>query len=231
MCPRSSARPGHGPAAASSFSIGIFALAFIISTTLDLLARRFGLHEMPHPALAGRWKMPVLKPPKEIVEKEMRRLERLYPVSKYLKRKYKTKRSTPDRINRRETRRMKSEAGKGFSGHAGGYDPSQRILLVGEGNLSFASALCKIFCTGCNNDAKHRCGLNLIATVLEPDERALCNKFPNVKKTLTTLRNFGVNVLFGIDATNLLNYKILWLSTGSFCFCYVYDSLGLVGNS
>jgi len=57
------------------------------------------------------------------------------------------------------------------------------------------------------------------------------HRFPNVKKTLTTLRNFGVNVLFGIDATNLLNYKILWLSTGSFCFCYVYDSLGLVGNS
>jgi len=44
---------------------------------------------------------------------------------------------------------LRSEEERGFTGHAGGYVPEQRILLLGEGNLSFGASLCRIFDAGC----------------------------------------------------------------------------------
>lgn len=71
--------------------------------------------------------------------------------------------------------------------------PSDRILLVGEGDLSFAASLA----------TAHAC-TSLTATVLEPSRAALVDKYPHAEAHLSTLEAApGCKVLYGVDATKM----------------------------
>jgi 25S rRNA (uracil2634-N3)-methyltransferase len=76
------------------------------------------------------------------------------------------------------------------------YSSAQRILLVGDGNLSFTLALARAFGSG----------VNLITTTLD-DVGFLRTYYPNVDKTIDRLRASGARVHHGVDATRLDRYK------------------------
>lgn len=76
-----------------------------------------------------------------------------------------------------------------------GFSPGQRVLLVGEGNLSFARALLRLL-------GGHVPPGQLVATTFD-SEAALHEKYAGVEATLEELRAGGVLVAFGIDATDL----------------------------
>ncbi|KAL1458438.1 hypothetical protein WDU94_008592 [Cyamophila willieti] len=72
--------------------------------------------------------------------------------------------------------------------------PSDLVLLVGEGNFSFSRDFLEI-----NKDNDFPSG-NLYSTCYEPD----CDNFSSTKlENLAALKIAGVNVLFGVDATQL----------------------------
>lgn len=73
------------------------------------------------------------------------------------------------------------------------FSPSQAILLVGEGDVSFAASLA----------THHRC-TNLTATVLEKDRAALLAKYPHAEANLAALESQpGCRVRYGIDARKM----------------------------
>jgi hypothetical protein len=69
--------------------------------------------------------------------------------------------------------------------------PSERILLVGEGDLSFAHSLIE----------HHKCQ-NVLATVLE-SEGELKEKYPHVAANIDAIEKAGGRVKFGVDARKL----------------------------
>jgi 25S rRNA (uracil2634-N3)-methyltransferase len=71
------------------------------------------------------------------------------------------------------------------------FSPSERILLVGEGDLSFARSLLEF----------HKC-TNLLATVLE-SETELKEKYPHVTENIDAIEKAGGRVKYGIDARKL----------------------------
>ncbi|KAG4433818.1 hypothetical protein IFR05_010700 [Cadophora sp. M221] len=68
------------------------------------------------------------------------------------------------------------------------FSPSENILLIGEGNLSFA----------CSLITHHGC-TNITATVLE-SEAELKEKYPHVEENIRLLEDGGGCVRYGIDA-------------------------------
>lgn len=70
-----------------------------------------------------------------------------------------------------------------------------RVLLVGEGDFSFAKAL-----------ILKKDTLNILATVFDSAEEVK-EKYPNSAETLEFLDQHGVTVAFEIDATKLSSYK------------------------
>jgi len=90
---------------------------------------------------------------------------------------------------------------------AGVYTEQQRILLVGEGDFSFAMAL-----------ASRRGSRNLVATSFDSLHEVKM-KYPTAHSTITTLRTAGVQIHGSIDATKLGDHlpvvapegkKLLW---------------------
>uniref|UniRef100_A0A0G4IB23 25S rRNA (uridine-N(3))-methyltransferase BMT5-like domain-containing protein n=1 Tax=Chromera velia CCMP2878 TaxID=1169474 RepID=A0A0G4IB23_9ALVE len=75
----------------------------------------------------------------------------------------------------------------------GAYSEGQRILLVGEGNFSFAHALCEKF--GGN-------GGGITATAYDDGETVL-SKYPDAKEHLGAVREAGGDVRFSVDGTRL----------------------------
>eukprot|EP00919_Chromeraceae_sp_WS-2016_P000626 GHVR01001582.1.p1 GENE.GHVR01001582.1~~GHVR01001582.1.p1 ORF type:complete len:157 (+),score=14.66 GHVR01001582.1:48-518(+) len=73
------------------------------------------------------------------------------------------------------------------------YSLSQRILLVGEGNFSFAVALCRKF----NDD-----GSGITATTNDSGSIVL-QKYEDAKTHLAELGEAGAAVYYGVDATDL----------------------------
>ena len=78
------------------------------------------------------------------------------------------------------------------------FDPTDRVLLIGEGNFSFARAL-----------AFHPPSLleylppsNITATAYDSEEECYA-KYPEAEGIVNTLRQKGVHVLFNVDATKL----------------------------
>ena len=78
------------------------------------------------------------------------------------------------------------------------FDPTDRILLIGEGNFSFARAL-----------AFHPPSLleylppsNITATAYDSEEECYA-KYPEAEGIVNTLRQKGVHVLFNVDAAKL----------------------------
>jgi len=73
------------------------------------------------------------------------------------------------------------------------FSPSHAILLVGEGDVSFAASLA----------THHRC-TNLTATVFEKDHAALLAKYPHAGANLAALESQpGCRILYGIDARKM----------------------------
>ncbi|KAK0646269.1 hypothetical protein B0T16DRAFT_429142 [Cercophora newfieldiana] len=73
------------------------------------------------------------------------------------------------------------------------FSPHHHILLVGEGDLSFAASL-----------ATHHACTHLTATVYEPSEAAFLEKYPHAAAHITTLSAApGAKLLFGIDARRM----------------------------
>ena len=72
------------------------------------------------------------------------------------------------------------------------YQPSQKTLLVGEGDLSFGAALAVAW----------GAAENLTATVFD-DEATAARKYAAAAENASTLRALGARVLYGVDATRL----------------------------
>ena len=78
------------------------------------------------------------------------------------------------------------------------YQNTHSMLLVGEGNFSFSAALVRHW-TKLGAKAP---GENLVATSYDSEAQAR-EKYPGAKTHIEYLRQSGVRVLFGIDATKL----------------------------
>ncbi|CAL5081986.1 unnamed protein product [Urochloa decumbens] len=80
----------------------------------------------------------------------------------------------------------------------GQYSSTQSILLVGEGNFSFALALATAFGSGAN----------LVATSLDADE-ALRSKYCRAESNMMSLKRLGATVLHGIDVKSMKSHPDL----------------------
>lgn len=78
------------------------------------------------------------------------------------------------------------------------YTIHDRILLIGEGNFSFAVALYRNITLDLVEDMV----VDLVATTLDTEEITE-QKYPNAKANIQFLRSHSVPVFFEVDATNL----------------------------
>lgn len=73
------------------------------------------------------------------------------------------------------------------------FESHERILLIGEGDLSFAASLV----------TAHACA-HMVATVYEKDEAALLDKYPHAAAHIATIAaEPGCRVQYGVDATRM----------------------------
>lgn len=75
--------------------------------------------------------------------------------------------------------------------------PKFRLLCVGDGDLTLSLALARAY--GTNTDID----LELVASTLLSSKEELVATYSNSEQVLTELKERGVQVLFGVDATNL----------------------------
>jgi 25S rRNA (uracil2634-N3)-methyltransferase len=78
------------------------------------------------------------------------------------------------------------------------FTASDRILLIGEGNFSFAVALLQ----HPPAPLEHLPPPNITATALDTEEECHA-KYPDAEQNVRILREKGAQVLFGVDATRL----------------------------
>ena len=78
------------------------------------------------------------------------------------------------------------------------FDPTDRILLIGEGNFSFARALASDPPSG----LEYLPPGNVTATAYDSEDECY-TKYPEAQEIVGTLRQKGVSVLFNVDATKL----------------------------
>ncbi|KAF8131651.1 hypothetical protein EV363DRAFT_173502 [Boletus edulis] len=84
------------------------------------------------------------------------------------------------------------------------FKPTDNILLVGEGNFSFARAL-MVDPPSC---LEHLVPANVTATSYDSQE-ACFSKYPDAETIVNTIQQCGAKVLFGIDATKLQKHPVL----------------------
>lgn len=77
------------------------------------------------------------------------------------------------------------------------FSSGDHILLIGEGNFSFARALLNLDADGLTIDPK-----NICATSYDTEEECY-TKYSDAQEIVSVLRGKGVEVLFGIDAAKL----------------------------
>jgi 25S rRNA (uracil2634-N3)-methyltransferase len=78
------------------------------------------------------------------------------------------------------------------------FAPTDKILLIGEGNFSYAYALA----VDPPSQLQHLPPQNITATAYDSEEECIA-KYADAQKKIGTLRDKGVNILFGVDATKL----------------------------
>lgn len=78
------------------------------------------------------------------------------------------------------------------------FAPTDKILLIGEGNFSFAYALA----VNPPVQLQHLPPQNITATAHDIEEECFA-KYADAKEKIDALRSKGVNVIFGVDATKL----------------------------
>lgn len=84
------------------------------------------------------------------------------------------------------------------------FDPTDRILLIGEGNFSFCRAL---FLTPPNALEFLPPG-NVTATAYDSEDECY-SKYPEAQDIVSVLKQKGVQVLFNVDATKLEKCALL----------------------
>ena len=84
------------------------------------------------------------------------------------------------------------------------FKPTDKILLIGEGNFSFARALV-VDPPSC---LEHLPAANVTATSYDSED-ACFSKYPDAQGIVDTIRQRGVEVLFGVDATKLHKHPVL----------------------
>ncbi|KIJ66423.1 hypothetical protein HYDPIDRAFT_174520 [Hydnomerulius pinastri MD-312] len=84
------------------------------------------------------------------------------------------------------------------------FKPTDKILLIGEGNFSFAHALL----VDPPPALQHLPSANVTATSYDSEEECI-SKYPDAKEIIEGLKQRGAEVLFGIDATKLQKYPVL----------------------
>jgi 25S rRNA (uracil2634-N3)-methyltransferase len=78
------------------------------------------------------------------------------------------------------------------------FAPTDKILLIGEGNFSFACALA----VNPPEQLQHLPPQNVTATSYDTEDECLA-KYADAREKIDALRAKGVNVIFGVDATKL----------------------------
>ncbi|OAX42083.1 hypothetical protein K503DRAFT_406817 [Rhizopogon vinicolor AM-OR11-026] len=78
------------------------------------------------------------------------------------------------------------------------FTPTDKILLIGEGNFSFAHALI----VDPPSSLEHLPPSNITATAYDSEQECY-DKYPEARSNVNTLRERGAEVLFGVDATRL----------------------------
>ncbi|TFY67975.1 hypothetical protein EVG20_g3739 [Dentipellis fragilis] len=84
------------------------------------------------------------------------------------------------------------------------FGPTHRILLVGEGNFSFAHALI----VSPPPTLEHLPPQSVYATAYDSEDECF-SKYPDAEETVRVLREKGVHVLFSVDATALQKTTVL----------------------
>jgi 25S rRNA (uracil2634-N3)-methyltransferase len=84
------------------------------------------------------------------------------------------------------------------------FRPTDKILLIGEGNFSFARALVE----SAPVDLRFLPPNNLTATAYDT-EKQCCEKYPEAGSIISFLRTKGVEVIFGVDGTRLEKHHAL----------------------
>ncbi|KAI1490068.1 hypothetical protein F5X96DRAFT_638173 [Biscogniauxia mediterranea] len=72
------------------------------------------------------------------------------------------------------------------------FSPEEKILLVGEGDLSFAASL-----------VEHHYCADVTATVLEKNFEELVEKYPHVPENIAKIEAEDSRVVYGVDATKM----------------------------
>lgn len=72
------------------------------------------------------------------------------------------------------------------------FSPADKILLVGEGDLSFTLALI----------VHHRC-TDVTPTVLEKNHGELVEKYPQIEEYIPVIEAAGAEIKYGVDATKM----------------------------
>jgi 25S rRNA (uracil2634-N3)-methyltransferase len=78
------------------------------------------------------------------------------------------------------------------------FEASDKILLIGEGNFSFAVALLQHPPTS----LEHLPPASVVATTYDAEEKCYA-KYPDAEQNVRVLREKGAQVLFNVDATKL----------------------------
>lgn len=84
------------------------------------------------------------------------------------------------------------------------FKPTDKILLIGEGNFSFARALI----IDPPSSLEHLVPANVTATSYD-SEGACFSKYPDAQAIVSAIKQRGADVLFGIDATKLQKHPVL----------------------
>lgn len=84
------------------------------------------------------------------------------------------------------------------------FKPIDKILLIGEGNFSFARALI----IDAPSPLEHLVPANITATSYDSEEECF-SKYPEAETIVRIIKQRGVEVLFGIDATKLQKHSAL----------------------
>ncbi|KAF5332632.1 hypothetical protein D9611_005137 [Ephemerocybe angulata] len=79
------------------------------------------------------------------------------------------------------------------------FKPTDKILLVGEGNFSFARAL---VCSPPSPELVHLPASNVTATAYDTEDECY-EKYADAKEIVAEIKEKGVHVVFGVDGTKL----------------------------
>jgi len=155
-----------------------------------------GSHSMAHHRLGGRKKPKLIKiKTKKRVQDDAKENKDGQPKGKKAKKKAQAPlAANGDRQMNKKEARAQANLEKM---HRNLYAPGERVLLVGEGNLSFARALCRHL----------KSGAGVYATCLDAEE-VLKTKYADAAKHRKEIEEkFGGTVLTGVDALRLHRVK------------------------